>query len=380
MISVLHVGKYYSPFHGGIENYTKDLVESDVYQNKVNSTLLVHQHINKQTTKCESINNVSVIRIKKWCTLLYSPISPSFLKELNQAISAKKPDVLHIHLPNLSAFTCLFSAQARKLPWVIHWHSDVLGTVPDWRIKLAYKGYQIFERLLLKKSAAVIVTSPNYLNGSDPLIDYRNKSYIVPLGLSKIEIEAEKKETRKISSLSLLMIGRLTYYKGHKYLLEAMVNLPNAELTIIGIGELEQTLKQLVVQLNLTKRVHFLGSVDTKILNDSIINCDLLCLPSIEKTEAFGLVLLEAARLSKPALVTSVKGSGMSWVVQDKVTGLVVKPNSSNAIFDALSFSQKNKKLLVNFGKSANTRFNSNFCINKTAKQILDVYHTILNK
>jgi glycosyltransferase involved in cell wall biosynthesis len=68
----------------------------------------------------------------------------------------------------------------------------------------------------------------------------------------------------------------------------------------------------------------------------------------------------------------------MSWVVQDQVTGIVVEPNSSNALYDALNFSQKNKKLLINFGKSANERFNSDFSITKTAKQILDVYRKIL--
>ncbi|MBU2972649.1 glycosyltransferase [Pseudoalteromonas sp. C2R02] len=375
MINVLHIGKYYSPFHGGIENYTKDLVESDVYQSEVNASLLVHQHLNNKKTQNETIKNVKVNRIKKWFTLLYSPISPSFIKELNRTIKTQNPDVLHIHMPNLSAFFCLFSARARSIPWVIHWHSDVLGAVPDWRIKIAYKGYKIFERLLLKKSAAIIATSPNYLESSKPLSDFKNKSYVVPLGLSKVVTAAPV--VKNNPKLSLLIVGRLTYYKGHKYLLHAMANLPNVELNIIGVGELEVNLKQLVLQFELTDRVNFLGSVDDNTLNNRILNCDLLCLPSIEKTEAFGLVLLEAARLSKPALVTSVEGSGMSWVVQDQVTGIVIEPHSSCALYDALNFAQKNKELLINFGKAANTRFNSDFSIAKTAKKILDVYRNI---
>jgi len=374
MINVLHIGKYYAPFHGGIENYTKDLVESDVYQNKVNTSLLVHQHLN-ENTQYETINNVKVNRIKKWFTLLYSPISPSFISELNKAIKNYQPDVLHIHMPNLSAFACLISPQARKIPWVIHWHSDVLGAVPDWRIKFAYQGYKLFEKLLLQKSSAIIATSPNYLDESEPLSSFKDKSFVVPLGLSKI---AKMDTTAKNSAkLSILMIGRLTYYKGHKYLLEAITQLPNVELTIIGTGELEQNLKQLVLQLQLDKRVTFLGSVDGETLNSSIMNCDLLCLPSIEKTEAFGLVLLEAARLSKPALVTNVKGSGMSWVVQDKVTGIVVEPNSSKALFNALDFAQNNKSRLIRYGKSANKRFNSEFNINKTASGIVSLYNKV---
>jgi len=378
----MHIGKYYAPFNGGIENYTKDLVESVIYQEAVSSTLLVHHHKNEQETEIEDINGINVIRIKKWFTWLYSPISPSFIKELDKAILERKPDVLHIHMPNLSAFACLFSSKARAIPWVIHWHSDVLGAVPDWRIKLAYKGYKIFESILLKKSAAVIATSPNYLNNSTPLSCFKEKSYTVPLGIANkpLDIEIKSSRSKKETSLSLLIIGRLTYYKGHKYLLEAMSRVGNVELVIIGVGELENNLKKLVVKLNLSNRVTFLGNVDSQVLNQSIYDCDLLCLPSIEKTEAFGLVLLEAARLAKPALVTSVQGSGMSWVVDDQITGIVVEPNSSNSLLEALQFSVKNKNILTRFGKAAKNKFDTEFDIEKTAGKVLDIYKKSLLK
>jgi rhamnosyl/mannosyltransferase len=285
-------------------------------------------------------------------------------------------------MPNLSAFACLFSSKARAIPWVIHWHSDVLGAVPDWRIKLAYKGYKIFESILLKKSAAVIATSPNYLNNSTPLSCFKEKSYTVPLGIANKPLDVALKQctTKKEASLSLLIIGRLTYYKGHKYLLEAMSHLENVELVIIGVGELESNLNKLVVKLNLSNRVSFLGNVGAQELNQSIFDCDLLCLPSIEKTEAFGLVLLEAARLAKPALVTSVQGSGMSWVVDDQITGIVVEPNSSDSLLKALQFSVKNKSILTRFGKAAKNKFDTEFDIEKSAGKVLDIYKKSLLK
>ena len=79
-----------------------------------------------------------------------------------------------------------------------------------------------------------------------------------------------------------------------------------------------------ISQLGLEKRVTLAGEVSDSVLTDCINTSDLLCLPSIERTEAFGMVILEAARCKKPTIVTGVAGSGMSWVVVDKVTGWVV--------------------------------------------------------
>ena len=384
---VLHIGKYHQPFNGGIENFTQNLVESTFYQQHASPSLLVHQHQNSVCTTHEVINNVSLTRVKKLFTLLYSPISLTFLSALNKTISKEQPDILHIHMPNLSAFWCLFSASARKISWVIHWHADVLGSVPDWRIKLAYQGYRIFERLLLKRAKAIIASSPPYAQMSKPLADFTNKVHIIPLGLAsdknekQLDIEnAEATEVHKekaTDKLSLLIIGRLTYYKGHKYLLDALAQVPNVYLTIIGVGELEAKLKQQVRQLSLTDRVNFLGSVDNEILKQSIQACDLLCLPSIEKTEAFGLVLLEAARLAKPSLVTNVEGSGMAWVVDHQKTGMVVKPNSVESLVEGLEFAKNNQLLLLKYGVAAQRKFEQHFSIAAVSEQMINLYTRI---
>jgi len=391
-IKVLHIGKYYYPFHGGIENFTKDLVESTSYQQYIDTSLLVHHHQNMQAPLKKCLNNVWVTWVKKQFTLLYSPISFGFLAELNKTITDFQPDILHLHMPNLSAFWCLLSVKARKLPWVIHWHADVLGSVPNWRIKIAYQGDRLFEKLLLKRSKAIIVTSPPYLEFSRPLKNFKDKAHVIPLGLSSIKSKTGEPLIRSIdsenlvaamasetSSLSLLIIGRLTYYKGHQYLLNALAKTENINLTIIGVGELDAELKKQVNELLLEHRVKFLGSVNDETLKQSIKNCDLLCLPSIEKTEAFGLVLLEAAQLAKPALVTSVQGSGMSWVVQDKKTGIVVMPNSVEALMQGLEFAKNNKTLLTQYGEAAQENFYRQFSIDAVASNIVDLYRNVLD-
>lgn len=381
LIKVIHIGKYYSPFKGGIENFTKELVESSSYGNSSKPFLLVHHECAGEGSVNQSINTVPVRKVAALGNLLYSPISPSFVVELKKVIKLENPELIHVHLPNLSAFFLLFVHSAKKLPWIIHWHSDVLGVKPDWRIKCLYPVYRLWEKVLLRKAKKIIVTSPHYLKFSRALKPYRNKCEVIPLGLSDtpkpLVTHTDETEPAQLP-LKLMIVGRLTYYKGHSLLIEALKKCPNVELDIIGVGELEERLRKLVQVNNLSSRVIFHGRVSDTLLQQMYQTCDLVCLPSIEKTEAFGLVLLEAARLAKPALVTDVEGSGMSWVVDDKKTGLVVSANSVKAISDALTFAARNKALLVNYGLAARRKFESEFQIDRIADKITALYKQVI--
>ena len=165
--------------------------------------------------------------------------------------------------------------------------------------------------------------------------------------------------SKEDSDLKLLVIGRLTYYKGHEILIKAISNLcddKTVKLSIIGGGEQRDTLKNLVSRLGLENQISFLGKVSDTQLIDEIENADLLCLPSIECTEAFGVVLLEAMRQAKPCLVSNVRGSGMSWVVQNEKTGFVAKAGDVEDWTNSLSKIQ-NRSDLADIGKNGFNRF-----------------------
>ena len=103
-----------------------------------------------------------------------------------------------------------------------------------------------------------------------------------------------------------------------------------------------------------------------------------MCLPSIEKTEAFGVVLLEAAMYSKPALVSNVKGSGMSWVVQDGTTGFVFENNNIDSLCKKIQDIYSDKESLQSLGINARLRFDQVFSLNKVALQVIDLYKEVL--
>lgn len=404
MLRVLHIGKYYSPFQGGIENFLSALATCQIEQGNIEPFVLAHQHQIGRIEETETVNGVLVRRARIIGNAVFTPISPGFLRCLNRTIEEQNPDILHLHVPNPSVYWCLLSRKARKRRWVIHWHSDVLGETASWKVRLFYPLYSIFEQALLKRANAVIVTSPPYLDTSVPLENHRSKCSVVPLGIAAdsntqkanivLRPEASMEESLILQParpcrekadiwnssdhpqrpLRLLCIGRLTYYKGHAVLLRALAKTPNIVLEIVGAGEERNALNQLINSLALTHRVRLRGKLTQKDLDCALGDCDLVCLPSIERTEAFGLVLLEAARAGKPALVTRVKGSGMSWVVQDGVTGWTVEPNSVDAMVAALDTVLKSPTELDHRGLLAKQRFNNNFKIKSVEARINQLY------
>lgn len=388
---VLHIGKYYPPFYGGIETFMQDLMEASNLSGEVECAAVVHHHEAFQPYAKESVNGVDIYRVPIVAKALFAPVSPRFGFYLQQAVDEFKPDVIHIHLPNTAALYCLFNKTCKQIPWVVHWHSDVLGDNSPWWLQLLYPVYHfLLERSTVNKSDAVIATSPPYAKISPVLKALpTEKLNIVPLGIradkfTQTELSSPSGEHEKEpSKIQLLMIGRLTFYKGHHLLLKALGSLSNEllqqlHLTIIGKGEEESALAELANQLNLQDTVTFLGGVSMQILGSELRAADLLCLPSIERTEAFGVVLMEAASVGVPALVSDVEGSGMSWVVRHNETGVVVKSNDVQSIQLALQNIVRDKTVLQHWGEQSAAQFAQRFDIKEVARSVSRIYQNIL--
>jgi rhamnosyl/mannosyltransferase len=367
---------------GGIENFMAALMRQQAKEGNYVSAL-VHHHNKKLKFSQEVDDNVKVYRTPSLANVAYSPISPSFVYHLNEVIKKEQPDIIHIHMPNLSAFWCLFLHSARKIPWVIHWHADVIGSVPDIKIKLLYPFYRLFELALIKKAQSIVVTSPVYLASSSPLKRFKQKAKVIPLGLPLSEVPLSSKK-EKGNFISLLMIGRLTYYKGHNLIIDAIAKLKEQNirfsLKIVGGGELFSDIEKHIKIMGLSEDVLLLGKLSDAQLEKELLDTDLLCLPSIERTEAFGVVLLEAMRVKKPCLVSDVPGSGMSWVVQDNETGFVVQHNNTDAIVKKLKFINDNRKLLTKYEEAGHKRFNEKFEISAISQKMSSLYRFTLHK
>ena len=379
---ILHIGKFFPPVTGGIESFLGDLLPA-LERGGVTTAALIHDDIRHEPVPaCH--RNTTLFRVPCYGTLLYVPISPAFVFGMRKAIQAFRPDILHFHVPNTSAFWALPLSIAGALPWVVHWHADVVPSAIDRRMALAYQLYRPIEKLFLQRSQSIIATSQSYLNTSSALIDFKDKCHIVPLGLDPDRLKKPNDARLRWAETvwgqpegRILVIGRLTYYKGHEVILDASTALPNARILIVGNGEREFSLQRRINILGLSK-VSLLGSLSELDLHTLIFSCDCLCLPSIERTEAFGLVLLEAMRYGKPVIASNIPGSGIGWVVEDGVTGFLVPPGDPVLLAGALRklFSLPELKLFM--GQSALERFGKVFQIDHVAQEIILLYNQAL--
>jgi len=160
-VRILHLGKYFAPVPGGMEVFLTALTEAQVAAG-AEVAALVHA----RDRSGEGVYaGVRLWRVPTFGSLLYTPLGPTYPLWLGKVLDRFKPDVLHMHLPNPSVFWALFLPAARRLPWVVHWHSDVMvPTQLDWRLSLAYRFYRPFEQAVLSRARRIVATSPPISN------------------------------------------------------------------------------------------------------------------------------------------------------------------------------------------------------------------------
>lgn len=398
---VIHVGKYFPPQSGGMESYLSDLLVA-LEGEAVDCCALVHHSARGSRSSEERISSGStsftVTRAAILGTFIFAPISAVFPRLLSSLIARHKPDVLHLHMPNLSAFFALILPSARRLPWVLHWQADVVPSRHSLGLRVFHGLYRALEYMVLKHSSRIIVTSYEYLDSSAPLQSFREKCVVIPLGVSEARIfgcqvsvpcylsDLERVSVDVVSQaraeapgkFHVLAVGRLTYYKGFEYLIEAAAASQYLHLDIVGAGELFHKLKTKIKQLRIEDRVSIHRNVPDFDLRDFYRQADCVCLPSIERTESFGLVLLEAMAFGKPTVATLLRGSGVMSVVEDFGTGLLVPPRSAPDLARAFELLRKTPLLCSQLGQNGKSKFDKLYRIELSAPDIKSCYEEVL--
>ena len=374
---ILHLGKYYAPERGGIESYTQALCEWTAARGHTVAAL-VHQRPGIWRTSRDTVNGIDVRRVACIAAPVYTPVSPTYPFELSRAIREIEPDLLHLHLPNPSCFALLASAQARRLPWVVHWHSDIPPDAPDWRLRTGYRVYKPFEQALLKHAMTVVATSDAYLNASAALAPWRAKARVIALGAGDVTLPPPCGDLwPNGDGVRWLAVGRLSHYKGFDVLLRALADVPDARLVLVGEGECANDLRAIATSCGVANRVRFAGAVDDATLLGAYATANAFVLPSLNRGEAFGLVLLEAMRARLPVAASAIPGSGIGEVVADGESGVLVPPGDTAALAAALA-NMRDADLRRRMGARGRERFDALFTLERSAQRWLQLYEDVL--
>ena len=361
---VLHIGKYYPPHFGGMESHLQSLCEQ--LEGRVGVEVIVAN--DDRETIVENIGGVNVTRVGTAFNFAAAPICPTMIRRIRET----KADIVHIHLPNPSAILA-YLASGHRGKLVVSYHSDVV------RQKLLSAAFSPFLRYTLKKARAIVAGSPNYLESSSDLRRVNSKCRLITYAIPFREFQ--QRDTVEIENIKnrygpriVLGVGRLVYYKGFEYLIRAMKDI-EGHLLIIGDGPLRGELERLAEDLGVSDRVSILTDVnDTRPFYQS---ADVFVLPSIARSEAFGIVQLEAMACGVPVVNTSLD-SGVTYVSLHGVTGLTVPPEDSTALGQAINRLLGDPVLRSKLGATGRQRVEQVFSLEEMSRKTLKMYADVL--
>ena len=194
--------------------------------------------------------------------------------------------------------------------------------------------------------------------------------------LADVEFEQVQKERDRFGKF-VLFVGRLVYYKGVQYLIEALSHLHDTRLVVVGRGPLEEEYRRLVSKLGLQDRVFFVGKISDERLRLLYHACHCFALPSVAHAEGFGIVLAEAMACGKPVISTQLQ-TGTSYVNLDEVTGYVVPPRDSKALADKIDVLMHDKEVHKKMGQQAKRRAETQFDRSIVTEMTVRLYEEVL--
>ncbi len=299
---------------GGIERYVHDLGGHLSGRGHVVEVLVPSGR--PRGRSCE-LQGMEVRTVPGLITLLSNPITPG----LGLALRRSRADILHFHLP-LPTAVLSWSVWGDGRPYVVTYHSDIV------RQSVLLPVYGPLLSRFLRRAGFVLATSPVYARSSPFLAGLPNVR-VVPIGVDTERFTPGPGEEGDY----FLFVGRFRKYKGIDVLLDAWSRLEGPGLVMVGDGPLGPHARCRAEQEGL--RVDFPGTVDDSRLIRLYRGARALVLPSTHRSEAYGMVQLEAMACGTPVISTSLD-TGVRWVNRAGVTGLTVPPGDAAALASAV--------------------------------------------
>ena len=363
-MKILHVYKDYFPILGGIEGNVQQIAAHQVANGHDVSVLVTNP---SNLPARETINEVKVIRAHRLATVASTPLSVTF----PVLLARQKPDIAHLHFPYpVGEVSQLFFG--RKTPYVFTYHSDIVKQQTILRL------YGPLLKRVLANAAQIMPTSPNYIRSSSWLQPLAHKCTAVPLGIDPTPyLNAQPLDKYSSAVPTILFVGRHRHYKGVNVLIEAMQHVSGARLLIGGDGPLRADYEVQASGLNLGDKVQFLGNIPQDELASLYASVDLFVLPSINRAEAFGIVLMEAMASGLPCISTELS-TGTSFIVDDGTTGRVVLPSQPKRLAEAINQLIQNPNRRAALGAAGRQRILDQFTIQHMVARIQAVYEQVL--
>ena len=372
-IRVCHLGKYYPPAPGGIETHVRTLARAQAELGLGVRVLCVNHEAGP--TVEERDGPVGVTRFGRVASAAKLDVCP----DLVAALGRVEADILHLQAPNPTMVLALLRARPRAAV-VVSYQSDVV------RQRVLGALFRPLERLAYRRARAILSSSPAYPAGSRFLRPYGDRLQVLPNGIDLGPYldpapghRAEAARIRAAYAAPLwLGCGRLVYYKGFLNAIRALTRV-RGTLLLVGSGPDRPALEAEARRLGVRDRVVFLGRLPHYLdVVPYYLAADAFWFPSNARSEAFGIVQVEAMASGCPVINTSIPHSGVAWVSPHEQTGLTVPVDDPVALADAANRLLVEPGLRDRLAAAARRRAIQEFDHRTMARRSLAIYRRVL--
>ncbi len=325
---ILHLGKYYAPAKGGMETALRHMAEGLLAAGCDVRVLVAGDRADTVRDDLPGAPGALVRAGVAW-TWNSQPVILDLAGLLRREIRAFRPDVVHLHTPNPLACWAWLRArdEARRsgTSLAVWHHSDIV------RQRFTGRLVRPLVRTCLDDASGICVSSESLRRTSVELKPWRDQVAVIPFGIDAAPFAGEPR-----GDGPFLFVGRLVPYKGLGVLLDAVADLPTASLDIVGTGPLAEELAGVIRSRRMGDRVRLRGEVPDTELPELLAASRALVLPSRDRSETFGLILLEAMAAGVP-LVASDLPTGVRELARPGETAWVAPPGDAAALRSALA-------------------------------------------
>ncbi len=374
---VLQFGRFWNDQHGGVERHAAMLCQGLAAQGVDVVNLVAGARMQGSDAVLEGYR---LVQVPSFGTAFRTAMAPSLITRA-LALHREKPfDIFHLHFQDpLSHLASMVLPS--KVKRVITWHLDIV------RQKRLLTVYLPFLHRVTRQADAVVAATQAHFDSSTqiPKDVPASRRHVIPYGLDYTPLALTPRTTALRDALReraggrgvVFALGRHVYYKGFDVLIDAMRHT-DVVLMLGGSGPLRSQLEQKAVSMGVQDRVIFSGRIPEEDLAAYFHACDVFCLPSVEQSEAFGLVQLEAMACGKPVVCTQLN-NGVNVVNVHGETGLAVPVRDPMALGQTLNMLMQDAALRQRLGQQGQRRAHEIYSLQAMAAGHIKLYQDLLS-
>lgn len=362
---ILHVYKDFDPpVRGGIERHVALMCRHQRAWGEVSALMCSRGPRTRRVTR----DGTPVLEVGEWGRFQGAPVSPGFPWRLRRSPA----DVVVVHVPNPTAEVAwLLAGHPGAL--VVRYHSDVVRQAGAMRF------YAPVQRRFLARARRILPTSTPYLETSETLRPFHDRCRVVPLGIDPAPFLAP--DPARVAEIRaahggdfVLFSGMHRYYKGLPWLVRAAPRI-GAKVVIAGDGPERAAAMALARETG--AEIAFPGALSDADLAAHLHACAVFVFPSVARSEAFGISIMEAHACGKPVVATRL-GTGVEFINEDGGTGWNVPPRDADALAEAVNRLLADPAARAAMGARARARILRDFTAESVARAEFALYEEAL--